>query len=49
MKWKDNKIDCICLKEGCECTKKANCEEDSVTHDKFEGIEECFKQNKYGK
>ncbi len=49
MKWKDNKIDCICLQKDCECTKKADCEPDSVTHDKYEGVEECFKQDRYGK
>ncbi len=49
MKWKGNKIDCICLKDGCECKNKDDCETDSVTHDKYEGVEECFKQNRYGK
>lgn len=49
MKWKDNKIKCICLKEDCACSNKTNCEEDSVTHDKYDGIKECFTQNRYGK
>jgi len=49
MKWEDNKIECICLQKDCECVKKDNCETDSVTHDKYEGIEYCFKQDRYGK
>ncbi len=49
IKWKDNKIDCICLQKDCECTSKNDCKEDSVTHDKYEGIEKCFRQDRYGK
>jgi len=49
MKWGDNKIDCICLKDGCECKNKDGCEDGSVTHDRYEGVKECFYQGKYGK
>lgn len=49
IKWGDNRIKCICLREGCKCKDKSFCEADSVAHDKFEGIEECFKQDRYGK
>jgi len=49
MKWKDNQVVHICMQEGCECKDKDKCEPSIVTHDAYEGIKECFKQNRYGK
>ena len=49
IKWEDNKIVHICTQENCECKDKVNCEPDVVTHDKYKGIKECFKQDRYGK
>lgn len=44
----DGKVSCICLQseKGCE---SESCIKDKVTRDKFKGVQECFKQNRYGK
>ena len=47
--WGDNRIKCICVQEGCKCKNKGGCDPDVIAHDRYEGIEECFKQDKYGK
>lgn len=49
IKWKDNQVVHICMQEGCECVEKDKCEPSIVTHDAYEGITECFKQDRYGK
>ncbi len=48
LKWENNKIVCHCPIDKPKC-ENHNCEPDILTHDKYKGIKECFKQNKYGK
>lgn len=44
---KEGKIVCMCLRSHKKCRKR--CERAEVTYDQYKDMEECFRQNRYGK
>ena len=45
--WADGETHCICLRDKKRCRKK--CVKDTVVRDPYRGVEETFKQDKFGK
>ncbi|MCI5533826.1 MAG: hypothetical protein MR440_03555 [Firmicutes bacterium] len=48
IKFKNGETRCICLQTEKGCRSKG-CIRDKVTRDKFEAVQECFRQNRFGK
>lgn len=49
VKYNDKDIKCMCLVSNPLCKEYNNCNKDIVTLDKFQGWQQCFNQNRYGK